>query len=392
MPTTMGTMAKAEKQRSALSVGHIVQGMINPYLDVERRRVRLHPRTELMPADLPPQASDLEAIALVCQRALAADPDHIPYLLSNANVLSDLGKIEEAIAEYDAVVLRFPKSGDALHLRGNARARLGDYERARLDFTKSLDLVLDPAGVCIDFAWFLATCPQKGVRRPDEALKYAHEARERLLGVSSAEPDICLAVAYAGGNDFREAKACLKRAAKKAANRFQLISELLHTFDLGQSYREAFHSPVCHSVLLTSGHSKGQKREVEQKRQGPTTKQRTIGIAREALTNLRNDPKSIVEIFEGVQFSDAVRKAVLAELSGSKESASRQPLTEAQKIGVRIRRCRSDQGITQEQLAERAKMNRPDLSDIENGHHLPTNTTIDRLARALRVKREAITG
>jgi transcriptional regulator with XRE-family HTH domain len=59
-------------------------------------------------------------------------------------------------------------------------------------------------------------------------------------------------------------------------------------------------------------------------------------------------------------------------------------------FGERVRRRRTALGMTQEQLAAKVGMNRPDLSDIENGKHSPTLKTIERLADALDVPPSAL--
>lgn len=59
-------------------------------------------------------------------------------------------------------------------------------------------------------------------------------------------------------------------------------------------------------------------------------------------------------------------------------------------FGERVRRRRTALGMTQEQLAAKVGMNRPDLSDIENGKHSPTLKTIERLAAALDVPPSAL--
>jgi XRE family transcriptional regulator, regulator of sulfur utilization len=61
-----------------------------------------------------------------------------------------------------------------------------------------------------------------------------------------------------------------------------------------------------------------------------------------------------------------------------------------EKIAMRLKQLRAKRGWTQEQLAERAGINRGYLARLETGHHDPTITTLEKLAKALRVKVAAL--
>lgn len=54
-------------------------------------------------------------------------------------------------------------------------------------------------------------------------------------------------------------------------------------------------------------------------------------------------------------------------------------------FGARVRERRTKMKLSQAELAERIGWNQPDISDLENGHHAPSLTTIERLADALEV-------
>lgn len=57
----------------------------------------------------------------------------------------------------------------------------------------------------------------------------------------------------------------------------------------------------------------------------------------------------------------------------------------AQRIGERIRAEREHRGMTVAQLAERADLQRPNLSRLEHGRHDPSLDTLERVADALGV-------
>ncbi|OGH14562.1 MAG: hypothetical protein A3H50_01390 [Candidatus Levybacteria bacterium RIFCSPLOWO2_02_FULL_37_10] len=56
------------------------------------------------------------------------------------------------------------------------------------------------------------------------------------------------------------------------------------------------------------------------------------------------------------------------------------------KLGDKIRRTRKERNLTQEQLAELAKVDPKSIIDIEAGKRNPTLKTIHKIARALKVK------
>ena len=57
-----------------------------------------------------------------------------------------------------------------------------------------------------------------------------------------------------------------------------------------------------------------------------------------------------------------------------------------QKLGARIQEIRKSKKITQEMLAEKIDMDKPNLSNIERGKHFMTAETLEKLANALDVE------
>ncbi len=56
-----------------------------------------------------------------------------------------------------------------------------------------------------------------------------------------------------------------------------------------------------------------------------------------------------------------------------------------QKIGKKIKRIRGEKGITQEQLAEKARISVDFLSLIERGRNAPSLGTLEKLSKALSI-------
>lgn len=59
---------------------------------------------------------------------------------------------------------------------------------------------------------------------------------------------------------------------------------------------------------------------------------------------------------------------------------------EGKVFGERLRHVRKRRGLTQEELAERADLAGPYISDMERGMKVPSLTTVLRLAMALECK------
>jgi transcriptional regulator with XRE-family HTH domain len=56
------------------------------------------------------------------------------------------------------------------------------------------------------------------------------------------------------------------------------------------------------------------------------------------------------------------------------------------KVAARIKRLRVQRGMTQEELAAKAGISRAYLARVETVRHEPTLTTLEKLAKALRVR------
>jgi transcriptional regulator with XRE-family HTH domain len=58
----------------------------------------------------------------------------------------------------------------------------------------------------------------------------------------------------------------------------------------------------------------------------------------------------------------------------------------ARQLGKRISQARRQRGMTSERLAYENDLSKGYLSDIENGKRLPSLKTLEKIAKALRVK------
>jgi transcriptional regulator with XRE-family HTH domain len=57
-----------------------------------------------------------------------------------------------------------------------------------------------------------------------------------------------------------------------------------------------------------------------------------------------------------------------------------------ERLSMRLKQIREQRGLTQEQLAEKAGVSRAYLARLEIGRHDPPLSTVEKLAKALKVK------
>lgn len=60
------------------------------------------------------------------------------------------------------------------------------------------------------------------------------------------------------------------------------------------------------------------------------------------------------------------------------------------RLGARVQRLRLDQGLSQEELADRANVHRTYVSGVERGVRNPTVTVLEKLAKGLGVGLEVL--
>lgn len=87
-------------------------------------------------------------------------------LNNRANLFADLGRFEEAVADYTTALEQSPAFAEAYYNRGIARYSLGEYLGAIDDFTRVMEL--DPAYVS---AYYNRSFPLEGLGRFNEAIR-----------------------------------------------------------------------------------------------------------------------------------------------------------------------------------------------------------------------------
>ncbi len=89
-----------------------------------------------------------------------------------------------------------------------------------------------------------------------------------------------------------------------------------------------------------------------------------------------------------IELSDGT--ALTLPLKDAERPSGLPPALDPQVLGKRIRDLRKQTGLTQQELATRAGLHRPNLARVENGRHHPNSDTLTRIAAGLGVPLAAL--
>jgi len=209
--------------------------------------------------------------------ALAAAPQNAELHERVAEWLVQLGKDEEARTVLRKAIELQPDSATARHDLGVLLFRADDLAGARQQFTaalrsdpksivsrmalhyllvadkdyaglerllrEGLELVPDSAELANSLAWSLATCPDAGRRKPEEAVQWAEKACQLTKRNDDAMLDT-LAAAYAAAGRFEDARKAIAEAIKvaQAANHVDVVKDYESRqalYEAGKPYYES---------------------------------------------------------------------------------------------------------------------------------------------------------
>jgi tetratricopeptide (TPR) repeat protein len=118
-----------------------------------------------------------KAIELDANNALARRRrDEVNSRLFRGIAYSGLKQYDKAVADFTRIIELDPKFAMAWNGRAGAYRRLGQWERARYDAAKALDLKPDWCPAQNSVAWMLAACPDAKLRDPKRAVELAEKA------------------------------------------------------------------------------------------------------------------------------------------------------------------------------------------------------------------------
>ncbi|MFK7818617.1 MAG: tetratricopeptide repeat protein [Planctomycetaceae bacterium] len=139
-------------------------------------------------------------------------------------------RYEEAEKEFTQAIKLYPRYADAYINRAAVRIELEKYDDARKDYSQATLLAPDDASGMNDFAWFLATCPDKEFRNGDRAVDIATTAVELTRERDWSSLDT-LGAAYAEAEKFAQAERFAEKARKLAPEEEQdVVKRHLSTY------------------------------------------------------------------------------------------------------------------------------------------------------------------
>ena len=161
------------------------------------------------------------------KRALRFAPND-PFILNGLGLARHVsGDHRRAAREFEKAIAILSEDNDHGFLfnnRGSARNALGDYQAAADDYQRSIEVDASLANAYKNWAWQLATCPDRQYRDGAKAVRLATRAME-LSDWKHTEWLAILAAAHAEVGDFEEAIARQLEADPKASERLALYRD-----------------------------------------------------------------------------------------------------------------------------------------------------------------------
>ncbi|MHB1157144.1 MAG: tetratricopeptide repeat protein [Phycisphaerales bacterium] len=185
-------------------------------------------------------------------KAIQLKPELADNRHNLAAILQLQGRVEQAVTELQKVVAAKPTDIAArLDLAYNLE-QLGRHDQAAAQYEQALRVAPNSERVLMEFAWFLATCPQSSVRDGQRAVRMA-ERIARALPAPTALLCDTLAACYAESGDFDRAIQWQRKAVliapKDRADQFQQRLEL---YQRHQPYRSPIQAEPTNTNNLRS--------------------------------------------------------------------------------------------------------------------------------------------
>jgi len=147
-------------------------------------------------------------------------PDNYGTYVNRASAYSMLGKLDQALADYNRVIKSFSDQsakelGEVYYNRGAAYHRNGKPRLALDDYDKCLSIDPDIKSVHNKIAWLRATSPDESIRNGKKAIKHALAACGQTDNKNHSYIDT-LAAAYAESGDYDSAVKSIRLAIELA--------------------------------------------------------------------------------------------------------------------------------------------------------------------------------
>ena len=138
-------------------------------------------------------------------------PDNDQALATRGNSLRSLGRLDEAVPDYDRAIALNPKQEFYWHFRARLRMSRLEWAGARSDFEEAMRLAPHDLDNVNGLAWLLAACPEEPIRDGARAEALARDICKRQ---SNSNHLNSLACALAEQGRWDEAKAVMERSLR----------------------------------------------------------------------------------------------------------------------------------------------------------------------------------
>ena len=199
-------------------------------------------------------AADFASAIRGFTRAIELKPDEAWTYVERGSVYFQTNDLDRAIADFTRAIQLKPDDAEAYCKRGETCRKKGDWRQAIADLTKASALRPERPELCNSVAWFLATCPEDGLRDGTKALPAARKACDLTQWKNPAILDT-LAAVYAELGQFDEAVKWQRKVLEDpefTAKRGAPARARLQLYESGKPYRDAPPAPATNAVPATS--------------------------------------------------------------------------------------------------------------------------------------------
>ncbi len=192
------------------------------------------------------QAGDYDRALADYEAAVANDPELLQAVVGRGRVCHLKGDLDTALECLDAAVRLEPTDAEIVCSRADLLTDLGRYEDALLDYAQAIDLNKKFEHAYRNGAWLLATCPDDSIRDVEGALAGAKAALDCGYGERHAALDT-MAAALANAGRYSEAVKFVSQAIQVAPEETRDAYEARR--NLYQSNRPYRSQPVTVAVV-----------------------------------------------------------------------------------------------------------------------------------------------